>query len=279
MKKQTFSSKQPMLICDHNLNRSISKIVIVFAIMATSFYNVKAQVKSSSELFKTIKKLDGILFNNGFNKCMLSEMKPYISDDLEFYHDQGGLTTTKKEFFSAISQNICSNKEKKPIRKLVQSSLEVFPLYENGVLYGAIQNGVHEFYIKERNKDLYVTSTAKFTHVWVKDTNNWKLKRVLSYDHQLPMHKKTTLFETILMEYVGEYRAVNTGEISITKKGNGLEINAGKMRLEVHPKTETLFFNKEAPLTFEFVKDSKGNATNMIIRENGNIVETAERIQ
>ena len=46
------------------------------------------------------------MFDNGFNKCMLLEMKPYISEDLEFYHDKGGLSTTSHEFFTSLEQNI-----------------------------------------------------------------------------------------------------------------------------------------------------------------------------
>jgi hypothetical protein len=33
-------------------------------------------------------------------------------------------------------------------------------------------------------KDLYQTGSAKFTHVWILEDGNWKLKTVLSYYHQ-----------------------------------------------------------------------------------------------
>ncbi|MCH5716729.1 hypothetical protein [Niabella hibiscisoli] len=55
-------------------------------------------------------------------------------------------------------------------------------MYNNGVLYGAIQEGVHLFYIKESNT-WKPTGTAAFTHFWLIDNGHWKLKRVLSYDH------------------------------------------------------------------------------------------------
>ncbi|MBL4706380.1 MAG: beta-lactamase family protein, partial [Flavobacteriales bacterium] len=75
---------------------------------------------------------------------------------------------------------------RKPIRKLVNGSMEVFSLYNEGKLYGAIQNATHEFYIKEPEKELYKTNIAIFTHLWLLDGNIWKLKRSLSYDHQIP---------------------------------------------------------------------------------------------
>ena len=34
--------------------------------------------------------------------------------------------------------------------------------------------------------DLYPTSVAKFTHLWLLDGEQWRLKRALSYDHQTP---------------------------------------------------------------------------------------------
>lgn len=165
--------------------RTFSKLII--ALLAFFFCKTSnAQMEPSSELYRTVQDLDSILFINGFNNCMLQEMDPYIAKDLEFYHDQSGISTSKEEFFEAINQNICSNWDKKPIRKLVKGSMEVFPLYNNGVIYGAIQKGVHQFYIKESDKEPYLTSTAKFTHVFTMQDNLWQLKRVLSYDHNSP---------------------------------------------------------------------------------------------
>jgi len=156
-------------------------------ILILLFFNIgQAQMESSSELYRTVLKLDSILFENGFNNCELKEMEHLIAPDLEFYHDQSGISTSKEEFFKAIEQNICGSGDKKPIRKLVADSMEVFPLYNNGDLYGAIQNGVHEFYIKEAHKELYITGIAKFSHVFILQDSKWQLKRVLSYDHRSP---------------------------------------------------------------------------------------------
>ena len=91
---------------------------------------------------------------------------------------------------------MCSTPERKPIRKLVDGSLDVFPLYNEGILYGAIQNGVHEFYIKEPDKELYKTNIAPFTSLWIIEENQWKLKRVLSYDHQIPQPDYGEKFES-----------------------------------------------------------------------------------
>lgn len=143
-----------------------------------------AQVPKDSELFRALKKNDSLLFDAGFNNCKISAFEHLVSQDLEFYHDQGGLTTNKEDFLTNVRNNICSSPDKKPIRKLDAESLQVFPLYSNGKLYGALQKGRHDFFIKEPGKELYQTSTALFTHVWLLENGEWILKRVLSYDHQ-----------------------------------------------------------------------------------------------
>ena len=72
----------------------------------------------------------------------------------------------------------------KPRRELVEGSLKVYLLKNNGVLYGAVQMGIHKFYAIEKDKPEYLTSTAKFTHLWKLENGEWKLSRVISYDHQ-----------------------------------------------------------------------------------------------
>lgn len=69
-------------------------------------------------------------------------------------------------------------------RELVPNSMKVYPLYNNNVVYAFIQEGEHEFaelYQGKWNKG----SRAKFTILWILDGKDWKMKRVLSYDHHL----------------------------------------------------------------------------------------------
>ena len=155
----------------------VATLLIVFALSA------KGQVDKYSPLFAELKKQDSIFFEKGFNQCDIAYLDKAISRDLNFYHDQSGYQN-REAFFENTKKYICSDFEKKPIRKLEEESLTVFPLYNNGVLYGAIQSGIHHFYIRETGKEDLWTSTARFTSVWTLESNAWKLKEVLSYDHQ-----------------------------------------------------------------------------------------------
>lgn len=158
-----------------------TKLLLLVTYLTTNL--LISQVSEDSELFKTIKTQDSILFEIGFNQCQLEPMIKLLAEDLEFYHDQAGIQN-KELFIKAMEKNICGNSIQKPIRKLVDGSTKIFPLYNGSELYGAIQEGKHEFYIKEPNKELYITGEALFTILWIKDHEQWKAKRVLSYDHR-----------------------------------------------------------------------------------------------
>ncbi|WP_297764485.1 nuclear transport factor 2 family protein [uncultured Muriicola sp.] len=157
-------------------------LLLLFALAASSTW---AQVDPTSELFITLQKVDSTLFEKGFNQCDSLSLKNSISRELRFYHDQSGIQD-RKLFFENVENYICSNPQQKPIRRLEQGSLVVFPLYNNGILYGAIQHGVHHFYIIEEGNEDRWTSTAKFTHVWILEHDTFKLREALSYDHQIP---------------------------------------------------------------------------------------------
>jgi CubicO group peptidase (beta-lactamase class C family) len=138
---------------------------------------------TDSELFRTLKTKDSLLFNVGFNNSDITQFEKLISENFEFYHDKAGVTSTKANFIAGM-KNVLFKLPYKARRELEENSLEVHPLLKNGTLYGAIQTGTHRFYALEKDKPEYITSVAKFTHLWLLDsTGNWKLARVLSYDH------------------------------------------------------------------------------------------------
>lgn len=159
------------------------KSTILLGAFLIVFQTLTAQVENDNILFIQLKKMDSIVFIEGFNKCDLISLEKLIAEGFEFYHDVGG-SSDKDIFLQNMKNNICSSPERKPIRKLVKASLEVFPLYNQGMIYGAIQNGIHEFWIQEPNKDLYKTGEAKFSTTWLLIDNEWMMKNVLSFDHK-----------------------------------------------------------------------------------------------
>ena len=165
----------------------LKHIVTIIVIMLLTIITASAQVAESSELYQKLKKQDSILFNAAFNTCDTNTLEGIFTEDFEFYHDKGGLSEGRDAFLNPMKEN-CANwnsEEPQPSKRiLISNSLKVFPLYKNGELYGAIQHGIHRFESLNQNKDYQKGDVAKFTHVWIKENNIWKVKRELSYDHQ-----------------------------------------------------------------------------------------------
>ena len=131
------------------------------------------KIQSQEELDKAITALDNALFD-AYNKCDLEKFASLLAEDVEFYHDQGGVTLGKVALTDSVKKNICG----KVTRELVPGSLEVF--YMKG--YGAIEMGVHRFH-HPGHEDTEAVGEARFVHLWQCKDGAWKVTRVLSYDH------------------------------------------------------------------------------------------------
>jgi len=119
--------------------------------------------------------LDSTFFN-AFNTCDTTTSKSFFTKDLEFYHDAGGLTNYDQNVKSIIYRCIGKTKVR---RELVKGSLEVYPIKD----YGAIEVGSHRFYYTEIGKEEKLDGTFKFIHIWLHKNNEWKISRVISFDH------------------------------------------------------------------------------------------------
>ncbi|MBQ4822420.1 DUF4440 domain-containing protein [Aquimarina sp. MMG016] len=251
-------------------------IICTFILMFSSGTLLNAQ-SNTPNLEETILNLDK-QFWKAYNTCNAESFKNFLTEDLEFYHDKGGLTEGLDHLLKTVRNSLCAPQNPRLRREVVAGTLEVHPLNN----YGAILSGEHVFYITEKGKEEKLIEKAKFTHVWQHKDNTWKMSRVLSYDHQPTSEnaakKEIKLSDDILATFVGQYKAPKTGLVNISVKGKNLQMNAGKMQLKMHPQSETLFFAKEMPLTFEFIQNQKGKVLKFIVRENGKIVEEAKRM-
>jgi hypothetical protein len=145
----------------------------LFVVLSVLVWTKSTAQQDPTNLYETIIKLDGTLFH-AFNTCDIETLQSMFSTDLEFYHDTGGLTD-----YNHTVNAIRTNCERKLglIRTLVQGSLEVYPIKN----YGAIQIGSHQFCHPENGKQ--DCGTFKFVHIWKYADGQWKITRVVSYDH------------------------------------------------------------------------------------------------
>lgn len=143
-----------------------------------------SQVQKNSELYRIILTNDSLLFNIGFNTCDIKQIETLLSDNFQFIHDQDSISS-KQEFLNSMRNGLCSSPSYyQSKRELISESTEIYPLYSNDLLYGAVQMGNHRFYETTSTGSKVYASSAKFTHMWVVENGVWKLISALSYDHQ-----------------------------------------------------------------------------------------------
>jgi hypothetical protein len=158
--------------------KKLSALAVVFLMFSvarcvaqTAFPSLE-NIQSQVELDKAITALDTALFD-AYNKCDLVKFKSLLADDVEFYHDQGGVTLGSEKLTESIKNNICGGDVR---RELVPGTFEAH--YMKG--YGAIEIGVHRFYHPKSNT---AAGEGRFVTLWQYKDGAWKISRALSFDH------------------------------------------------------------------------------------------------
>ena len=131
------------------------------------------EIKSQAELEMAITALDAALFDS-YNRCDLQKFASFMAEDVEFYHDKGGVTLGREALTDSVKKNICG----KVTRELVPGSLQVYPMKG----YGAVEIGTHRFH-HPGHDDTEGVGEAQFIHLWQFKNGAWKITRVISYDH------------------------------------------------------------------------------------------------
>jgi hypothetical protein len=122
----------------------------------------------NQKLYDTIVYLDSVFFA-AYNTCNMELQAEFYNDDIEFYHDQGGLMTSKADLLEAIRKNICG----KATRELVKGSIEVYPIGN----YGAVEMGIHKFHNLVEGT---TSQGGKFVVIWKLESGKWTVSRVIS---------------------------------------------------------------------------------------------------
>jgi ketosteroid isomerase-like protein len=155
------------------MNRALA-VSVVLLVLSVLSRATEAPDKKQAELFETIARLDSEIFG-AFNKHDVARLMSLFSEDLEFYHDTGGLSNYA-ENAESFKKMFASTPDIR--RDLEPGSLQVYPIKD----YGAMEIGRHRFCHKENGKD--DCGTFGFAMVWRKTGDSWKISRVLSYGHQ-----------------------------------------------------------------------------------------------
>ena len=156
-------------------NKGIGLAVIFMLMMISCQSQTEKKAASnylpdSKPLYDAIVHMDSVLFG-AYNICDLPTMADCFSEDIEFYHDKGGLMTNKDSIMASTKKYVCG----KVTRVLVEGSIEVYPIAN----FGAIEMGQHYFINSEEPKTAH-HAIGKFVHTWKNENGKWRLTRVIS---------------------------------------------------------------------------------------------------
>ena len=163
------------------MGRNLNKALLII-LTITGFFSACSTTKKSTiaeayqykpdsqELYDSIVHLDSIFFG-AYNTCNMELQASIYSDSIEFYHDKGGLMTSKQELLDATKKNICG----KVTRELMKGSIEVYPIKG----YGAVEMGLHKFH-NNTEQETTPSEPSKFIIIWQHKNNEWKIRRVIS---------------------------------------------------------------------------------------------------
>jgi hypothetical protein len=154
-------------------------LVATLAIMLLITSSTRAQVmafdeiKTQADMDKTSAALDAALFD-AYNKCDMVKFKSLLADDVEFFHDKGGVTLGAQALTDSVQKNICG----KVSRELVAGTLQTHHM--DG--YGILQQGVHRFH-HPGHDDTEGVGEGQFITLWQYKDGAWKITRAISFDH------------------------------------------------------------------------------------------------
>lgn len=107
---------------------------ILFFILSFHLSFAQQTIPSQAVLFKEIAKADSLMFN-AVNNCDTLTYKKFLSPDMEFFHDIGGLTLGSDNEVKSIVETCARGNHIR--RELVSGSMEVHPIKG----FGAIKIG------------------------------------------------------------------------------------------------------------------------------------------
>jgi hypothetical protein len=142
-----------------------------------------APLPQGPALTAAIEAVDAEFFGLFFTGCDPKKLATEITPNFEFYHDKDGVVATNGPAFVELYAKGCEAKKApdawRSRRELVPGTVKVWQIGS----WGAVEQGEHVFYERKGDGPEKKVGRALFTQLWMYENGQWKLARVLSYDH------------------------------------------------------------------------------------------------
>lgn len=219
---------------------------------------------------------------NAYNSCDYVALDALTAEDVEFYHDLGGITHGRAALTGSVRDNICADKDAAVRRDAAPAEVQAFLLQRRGEVYGALVTGQHHFFrVMRANGAAVPTDNARFSALWMRQDKGWKLSRVVSYDHQpvgQPSSRKAVQLNAAdLDSYTGSYAAKIQPVLVFQRAGANLSVEVGGRPITLYPQSATSFFMKERDIVVDFKPAANGKSPGFVVLENGAQVDEGVR--
>ncbi len=112
---------------------------------------------------------------------------------------------------------------------------------------------------------------SRFTDTWLKRQGRWQV--VARHYSRVPLERKAIKLDAKIYDaYVGEYELAPGLALGVFKEGESLFVQVtGQPKIELHPESEIVFFLKDPPALYLFIRNEKGQVAQMLIIQDGRV--------
>jgi hypothetical protein len=151
-----------------------STLLLLMAAFITNITKAQQPINLTGKaLYSTIIAMDKKVFD-AYNSCNLDEFEKHFTKDVEFFNDRTGYTESRSDLMKSM-RSVCDKGGME--RRLVSARVYLLDFY------GAVETGTQRFYKIVDGKKVPAGS-SQFMNIWKLDDGEWKIARVVSYEHK-----------------------------------------------------------------------------------------------
>ena len=221
--------------------RIVMNVVIVFLLATSAFSQSHSGLSNEDKTKEQIQKLFSDL-NEAIVKKDRARLEQLYADEFQFIRPSGAVVNKTSQISSALANDPLSST---PIPA---------PAVDHLMLYGDV--------VVARN----TVRGSVITSIFVKKNGQWQFLQAQS-TRLAPERNPITLEAKLLDSFLGKYQFGPNAIATITREGDALRWRGGnRMPVTLVPLSETHFFSKETETEMMFVKNDKGQVTDVILR-------------
>lgn len=219
-----------------------------------------------------------------YNDCDYKVLDKLTAENVEFYHDEGGVLNGRAALTDSVRKNICGGRPGMAVtRSAWDNDVQVFLLNRGPDVYGALVTGRHAFAEGPVGGQAQPSSEALYSTLWLRGADKaWTISRVVSYDHK-PLFKANDskaieLPAAELDRFAGSYSSTMQKSLDFRREGGNLSVQVEGRPVTLYQKSANTFFMKERQIEVEFQSAGDGKVSGIVVRANGQPVDQGKRL-